>query len=428
MHWVSPAPVSNSSNCFVFFVGTRGQGGNVLILEEAAFIDQAIYETSIAPLLMIKNTSLIGISSPQDENNFYSKLISLKKPNTNEPFFRVIQFTLVCQKHRAEGKAESCFCYAHMQPPWKPKGDMARARVLMMNNSKAAERELMGEITSSNLYAFSREHISYWMERPRYLFDQKPHVLFLCIDPAGGGTQSDMALCVIAYNLDEDMVVVGMDSVPIESDKTEEEFLVRYLRNLYSTPLYAGAALVVMVERNMAVTISTRLFSIAQRYVEGELGLKCVQLRAGPNREGQGSVSSCGRGGGSYGSSFLESSAGEPTKMQPGFWTSNSNKHEYVRLLQNYLDNKRLRLSDTFVTTKPGVVEECAKQLQEYRREIKQTNSSGIIHVSYTGKSAGQKDDLCMTLQMAAYWSMFTINHSYYYNMYNGNFWSVFRG
>ena len=47
----------------------RGVGGDVLYLEEAAFLDMAVFNQIIVPLLEMDTTALIGISTPQDSQN-----------------------------------------------------------------------------------------------------------------------------------------------------------------------------------------------------------------------------------------------------------------------------------------------------------------------------------------------------------------------
>lgn len=47
--------------------GTKGTGGSILILEEAARIDPALFKETIAPLLLVEHTALIGITTPMEE-------------------------------------------------------------------------------------------------------------------------------------------------------------------------------------------------------------------------------------------------------------------------------------------------------------------------------------------------------------------------
>lgn len=44
----------------------RGTGGDLVILEEAAFIATEVWTEVVIPLLEVKNTALIAISTPLD--------------------------------------------------------------------------------------------------------------------------------------------------------------------------------------------------------------------------------------------------------------------------------------------------------------------------------------------------------------------------
>ena len=54
--------------CCVFSAGTtKGTGGDVIILEEAAYVEQNFFYETVAPLLLVGVTSLICISTLTSE-------------------------------------------------------------------------------------------------------------------------------------------------------------------------------------------------------------------------------------------------------------------------------------------------------------------------------------------------------------------------
>lgn len=61
---------------------TKGTGGDVIILEEAAYCDPGFFYETVAPLMLIGRTSLLAISTLTSEINFYSRLIKMKDPLT----------------------------------------------------------------------------------------------------------------------------------------------------------------------------------------------------------------------------------------------------------------------------------------------------------------------------------------------------------
>ena len=52
---------------------TKGTGGDVIILEEAAYVDQGFFYETVAPLLLVGVTSLICISTLTSDINFYTR-------------------------------------------------------------------------------------------------------------------------------------------------------------------------------------------------------------------------------------------------------------------------------------------------------------------------------------------------------------------
>ena len=54
---------------------TKGTGGDIIILEEAAYVDPQFFYETVAPLLCVGTTTLIGISTLTSEINFYSECV-----------------------------------------------------------------------------------------------------------------------------------------------------------------------------------------------------------------------------------------------------------------------------------------------------------------------------------------------------------------
>ena len=64
---------------------TKGTGGDVIVLEEAAYCDPGFFYETVAPLMLIGRTSLLAISTLTSEINFYSRLIKMKDSLTQVP-------------------------------------------------------------------------------------------------------------------------------------------------------------------------------------------------------------------------------------------------------------------------------------------------------------------------------------------------------
>ena len=81
--------------CLCVQIGTtKGTGGDVLILEEAAYCDPNFFYETLAPILLIDRTSLLAISTLTSEINFYSRLMKLRDSATGRAIFTIMQIQL----------------------------------------------------------------------------------------------------------------------------------------------------------------------------------------------------------------------------------------------------------------------------------------------------------------------------------------------
>lgn len=76
---------------------TKGTGGDVLILEEAAYCDEGFFYETVAPILSVGNASLVAISTLTSEINFYTRLIKMLDPATGRPLFVCRSIELACE-------------------------------------------------------------------------------------------------------------------------------------------------------------------------------------------------------------------------------------------------------------------------------------------------------------------------------------------
>ena len=98
---------------------TKGTGGDVLILEEAAYVDPGFFYETVAPLLSMGGTSLIAISTLTSEINFYTRLMRMRDKHSNLPIFVCLTIQLACEECKANGKAADCVHLLHLVPRWQ---------------------------------------------------------------------------------------------------------------------------------------------------------------------------------------------------------------------------------------------------------------------------------------------------------------------
>jgi hypothetical protein len=119
---------------FIYFsqIGTtKGTGGDVLILEEAAYCDEGFFYETVAPILSVGSASLVAISTLTSEINFYTRLIKMQDPSTGRPLFVTRSIELCCEKCKEDGKSHECVHMLHLVPSWQSQERHRKLHVMM---------------------------------------------------------------------------------------------------------------------------------------------------------------------------------------------------------------------------------------------------------------------------------------------------------
>ena len=175
---------------------TKGTGGDIIVLEEAAYVDPGFFYETVAPLLLIGNTSLIAISTLTSEINFYTRLLRMRDKITGLPLFTSISVQLACRKCIEDGQAASCVHMLHLVPRWQSSDRHVKLKTIMQDRPDLIESELSGLAFDSNHQIFKTAHIEimFTQRPPQPVLNEAVHMF---IDPAAGGPNSDYAvLCV----------------------------------------------------------------------------------------------------------------------------------------------------------------------------------------------------------------------------------------
>ena len=191
----------------------RGTGAKIVILEEAAQVNIAVFTEVIVPLLGVRNTSILGISTPEGKNNFYSQLVD-KRDEYGKRRFKSIELQLVCDKCKQEGwldtNVSECPHMRDVVPPWKTDTRTELVKDLMSNTPELFQREHLGMITDLTTQAFPNDVVDKLMNAPRITEHEMGardiETVFVAVDPCGGG-ESSMAICSGAYMSDNTLVV-----------------------------------------------------------------------------------------------------------------------------------------------------------------------------------------------------------------------------
>eukprot|EP00961_Rhodomonas_salina_P147732 1988539-Rhodomonas_salina.1 len=175
---------------------TKGTGGDVLILEEAAYVDPGFFYETVAPLLIVGMTTLIGISTLTSEINFYTRLFKLRDAITGAPIFLSMSVELACRHCKNEGKAAECKHLLHLVPRWQSSTRHERLKTIMSDRPDLIQSELSGLAFDALQQCFCADDIETMMTMrpPDIVWKSK---VFIIVDPAAGGPQSDFAIVSI---------------------------------------------------------------------------------------------------------------------------------------------------------------------------------------------------------------------------------------
>lgn len=359
-----------------------------MIWEEAAFIDQEVIQKVAAPLIGVRDTVTLAISTPdsEDPDNYYNRFLDLKSPeDPEEPMFEIITMGLACDECMRANKASQCTHKSHLLPPWKSEERQRKTAAIMGGTGMMHAQENMGVLSNKTLFFFPQSLLRNLIEAEPYKWSRNPSMLYVSIDPSGGGAKSNYALVTTTTNEHGAHVIVGMDHT--DSYRYEEiELMIRdHLSALRADPRYRHCVIVVFIEANMGFVHVDRIRDVVT-------GTDVFAPILVPTFDAEG-------------------------KNRPGVWTTHDRKMGYVLNLRAILAAKLLLYAERLisVTSKPderAIKCEFENQLRAFRRCEKQSATPEFVEarVEVSGKtSRGSRDDLAMCAMMSIYFHLETL-------------------
>lgn len=176
------------------------------MLDEAAHIDPNLFYKTIVPILQLKNTSLLALSSPTGSENYYSQLLNLRDQYGRE-WFKVISKNLVCKECQKGDRAKQLACdHVPKTESWLSNDRLDRLKVLYEHAEGTALQELAGMVVNEYQPAFNTKDIERCFNGPRVLTKSPPGIIFITADPSGGGP-SHLALASAYFDQALNLVV-----------------------------------------------------------------------------------------------------------------------------------------------------------------------------------------------------------------------------
>ena len=366
--------------------GLRGVTADIIVLEEAAHINPELFFTVIAPLMGVQGTAVLGISTPNsDDDNYYSMLMDLPHPeDPNKTLFHTIAIGLACDVCVSQGCASSCTHKADLIPHWKSAARQRTLEKIMEANPLLHARENMGMRANDTHYLFRPQYIQNLRDRTPIVFPESADVVFCAVDPSGGGSQSDYAMATIA-RINGVYAIVGLDHTPSAESAEVEAMVYRHLADIRNNPAYQYAIIVFYVEANMSWIEVDRMRIVADRAT-----IRPIYFAA------------------------------HNTKDRLGVVTDEHTKIAYVDTLKRLLCDDRIGYASEFISADAKESQaELERQLRAFRRAVHQPGNveSQKARVYLTGKGSSRKDDLLLSLMMALYFSFLTREDPNFTNM-----------
>lgn len=324
---------------------------------------QEMLRVNVIPMMLPKHTAVIGISTPGDEDDFYTQLRSKLDPQ-GRPYFRYISFGLICESCLRLNR--ECTHKNMTLPHFRSTANQEMAERLM-GDADDAKRELAGVISNRTRDYCFRAFVDPFLRQSFYTLVHALDVVHIGIDPGGGGAASDY--CMSSFGFEGGKFIALSIDRSNSSDHNEIWQMQReHLLRLRTHAMTRNAIFWVYFETNMGWIEAKR---VQEMFSASEFGRVVFRSR---DREGR-----------------------------PGVITTAPSKELMAKNLTQILsDGNLVRWRDFQTQIAPEKLwDEFAAQLRNYRREVKFSKemSSVLPKVSYSGKHAG-RDDMAMVTQI----------------------------
>ena len=364
----------------------KGVAGTICVLEEMAQIDPAVLYEVICPLMQVDITSLVGISTITDENNFMTKYLK-QKDSHGEPLFATKHFYLACEECRAKEIAHLCNHMKHLRPNWQSERKGRIVQDIMTGQSEMIAREIGGVASSLYERAFPAKFIKRFVNLPpvNLAYDMSYDFIFHSIDPSGGGKSSDIAITSMIRKFGQ-YIIVGLDSFPIKTAKENHAFILQHVTAFRSDPRFTNSLSVFILESNLGLESSHIADMLEQN----------------------------------YGNYVVMNERNDDTHT--GFRTTHSLKMLAVETLREQIMSDAIRFvdDDTMISTCRSAEknrEILIDQLTEFREMIKESEVNAPKKF-FSGKVVG-KDDAIMSFLLCIHWSAFFYRSPKYQHLHH---------
>lgn len=353
----------------------RGCGGDVVYMEEAAFMALDVFFEVIVPLLEMDTTALIAISTPLDGMNFYSEMFELKGGD-GKPLFNQLRIGMSCEKCQKANKAADCTHMASVVPPWKSAAKFDMVKAIYGDRKDILARESMGQITNDAASIFSQGMVEKMLAKQPWVLKSGAKYVFLGVDPNGGG-DSQMAIVTMVMEMNN-IIFTGFETHPTKNHDQIQHLLLGHIRMIRAHPELQDAWII--------------------NFFESNLGLEAAHMAHMCRNERRCYT--------------------QYEKGKCGVLTTHARKEAYTHSFLNYFNTEAVHFINDWVCCNPfedantrhkKVKAELKKQMLSFQKMVL-SNDNRPFEVAkhiYSGKvKAGMNDDIVMTILFTTYWAI----------------------
>jgi hypothetical protein len=199
----------------------RGINADFVGCEEFAFMDVRVWREVIVPLLGKEGCVIVGISTPVDSFNFFSKLITKTHPHTGQPLFLTAIMELACDRCKARDRAHLCRHKMKYLPPWKSRNKQDIMDMMLSDQVTTIARENMGVITDEGNSVIEKIFLERWFAADRFVpqYMDRADTVVIAIDPNGSDARTASEMAIVSIAMKWNRTVVSFIFVPPPPEK-----------------------------------------------------------------------------------------------------------------------------------------------------------------------------------------------------------------
>lgn len=171
-----------------------------------------VWREVIVPLLGRESCVIVGISTPVDSFNFFSKLIKKRNPHTGEPLFLTAVMELACDRCQARERAHLCRHKMKYLPPWKSTKKQDIMQMMLEDQRTTFDRENLGITKDEGNSFIEKNFIERWFAHERYTPKEFERVdtVIICIDLNGSDSTNASQMAIVSIAMRVELMVVSI--------------------------------------------------------------------------------------------------------------------------------------------------------------------------------------------------------------------------